>query len=108
MLTDLMGIRTLNSEFRNIDAATDVLTFPAWEGETLLAPPDGYLGDIAICIPRASEQAARFGHSLQRELMFLAVHGTLHLLGYDHMTPQDEKAMFARQDEILTDMGVTR
>lgn len=108
LLTDLAGIRALNAEYRSIDAATDVLTFPAWEGEALLAPPDGYLGDIAICVPRAEEQAGRFGHSLQREIMFLAVHGTLHLLGYDHMTPADETAMFTLQEEILNEMGITR
>ena len=107
-LTTPETIRLLNRDFRNVDAATDVLTFPAWEGEAVLSPPDGYLGDIAVCLQRAEEQAVRYGHSLSRELAFLAVHGTLHLLGYDHMEPDDEKKMFGRQDAILNEMGITR
>ena len=107
-LTTPEGIQSLNRDFRNVDAVTDVLTFPAWEGEALLAPPDGYLGDIAICLARAQEQAAAYGQSLRRELAFLAVHGTLHLLGYDHMEPVQERAMFERQDAILEEMGIAR
>ena len=108
LLTDESKIHSLNREYRDVDAVTDVLTFPAWEGEPLSAPPDGYLGDIAICIPRAMEQAETYGHSLQREIMFLTVHGALHLLGYDHMQAEDEKIMFAKQDKILMGLGVTR
>ena len=74
----------------------------------IACPPDGYLGDIAICLERAEEQAEEYGHSLERELAFLAVHGSLHLLGYDHMKPQDEQTMFAKQTEILNAMGITR
>ena len=85
----------------------DVLSFPALEGELLLAPP-GYLGDIAICYARAVEQAKEYGHSLERELAFLAVHGALHLMGYDHMTPDEENEMVRRQEEILNKMGVMR
>ena len=87
---------------------TDVLTFPAWEGDAILCPPDGYLGDIAICFERAKEQAEEYGHSLERELAFLSVHGALHLLGYDHMQPEDEKKMFSKQDEILNELGYHR
>ncbi len=101
-------IRDLNRTYRRIDAETDVLTFPAWEGEALLAPPDGYLGDVAICLARADEQAKRYGHSLRRELAFLAVHGALHLLGYDHMNEQDEAVMRQKQNEILNEMGICR
>ncbi len=100
-------IRTLNREFRNVDRVTDVLTFPAWEGEISLSA-DGYLGDIMICYDRAKEQAEEFGHSLRRELSFLAVHGVLHLLGYDHMTEADEKRMREKQTAILEGIGVTR
>ena len=107
-LTTPETIRLLNRDFRNVDAATDVLTFPAWEGEAVLSPPDGYLGDIAVCLARAKEQAISYGHSLRRELAFLAVHGVLHLLGYDHMAPDDERKMFSRQDAILNEMGITR
>jgi len=107
-VTDAEEIQRLNAGYRNIDRVTDVLTFPAWEGDAILCPPDGYLGDIAICFERAHEQALEYGHSLERELAFLAVHGALHLLGYDHMQPDDEKAMLARQDEILNELGYLR
>ncbi len=100
-------IRTLNRDFRHVDAVTDVLTFPAWEGEIPLAA-DGYLGDIMICYARAEEQAKEYGHSLLRELSFLAVHGVLHLLGYDHMTEPDERVMREKQTDILEGIGVTR
>ena len=100
-------IQTLNREFRHVDAVTDVLTFPAWEGEISLSA-DGYLGDIMICYDRAKEQAEQYGHSLLRELSFLAVHGCLHLLGYDHMTEADERVMREKQTAILNSMGVKR
>ncbi len=107
MLVDEQTIQTLNRDFRHVDAVTDVLTFPAWEGEGILTPPDGYLGDIAVCLPRAVRQAESYGHSLRRELTFLAVHGALHLLGYDHMTTAQETEMFSLQDTILNEMGIT-
>ncbi len=100
-------IQTLNREFRHVDAVTDVLTFPAWEGEDPLSA-DGYLGDIMICYERAKEQAKEYGHSLTRELSFLAVHGVLHLLGYDHMTEADERIMREKQTAVLESIGVTR
>jgi probable rRNA maturation factor len=108
LITDAEEIQTLNRNYRKTDRVTDVLTFPAWEGEAILCPKDEYLGDIAICYERAQEQAAEYGHSLERELAFLAVHGALHLLGYDHMTPVDEKKMFAKQREILCGLGLPR
>lgn len=108
LLTTEDEIQRLNRDFRQVDRVTDVLTFPAWEGEALLAPPDGYLGDVAICIARAEEQAEAYGHSLARELAFLTVHGALHLLGYDHMNETDETVMRQKQTEILTEMGLTR
>ena len=101
-------IRRLNRTYRHIDAETDVLTFPAWEGEALLAPPDGYLGDVAICLARANEQAQSYGHSLRRELAFLAVHGALHLLGFDHSNPAGEETMCKKQEQILTKLGYPR
>ena len=100
-------IQTLNRDFRHVDRVTDVLTFPAWEGEISLAA-DGYLGDIMICLERAEEQANEYGHSLERELSFLAVHGVLHLLGYDHMTEADETVMRSKQTAILNELGVRR
>lgn len=108
LITDAEEIQTLNRTYRNIDRVTDVLTFPAWEGDAILCPPDGYLGDIAICYERAVSQAKDYGHSLERELAFLAVHGALHLLGYDHMEPADERKMLQKQEEILTTMGLSR
>lgn len=108
LVTDAEEIQRLNAGYRNIDRVTDVLTFPAWEGDAILCPPDGYLGDIAICFERAEEQAREYGHSLERELAFLAVHGALHLLGYDHLQPDEEKAMLARQDDILNELGYLR
>lgn len=107
-IVDCEEIRSLNREFRHVDAVTDVLSFPSAEGETPLVPPDGYLGDIAICYARAADQAAAFGHTLLRELCFLAVHGALHLCGYDHMNPSDEARMCQRQDQIMQQLGVER
>ena len=101
-------IRTLNRDFRQVDAVTDVLTFPSAEGEAVLCPADKYLGDIMICYERACQQAQEYGHALSRELAFLAVHGTLHILGYDHMQPEEEAVMRQRQREILDEMGETR
>ena len=108
LITDAEEIQSLNRTYRKIDRVTDVLTFPAWEGEAILCPPDEYLGDIAICYERAVEQAEEYNHSLERELAFLAVHGSLHLMGYDHMTSEDEVAMFAKQEEVLVSLGLTR
>lgn len=100
-------IQTLNRMFRNVDRVTDVLTFPAWEGEDPQSV-DGYLGDIMICLKRADEQAKEYGHSIERELCFLTVHGVLHLLGYDHMTETEEIQMRTKQTQILERMGLTR
>ena len=101
-------IHRMNREYRGVDRPTDVLSFPAAEGDAFPAIPDAFLGDIAISLPRAEAQAEEYGHSLLRELSFLAVHGTLHLLGYDHMTDEDRAEMFARQNEILEKMRITR
>lgn len=108
LVTDAEEIQQLNAHYRKIDRVTDVLTFPAWEGDAILCPPDGYLGDIAICYERAAEQALDYGHSLDRELAFLAVHGALHLLGYDHMRPEEETVMFEKQNDILNRLGIKR
>jgi len=108
LITDAEEIQTLNRTYRAADRVTDVLTFPAWEGDAILCPPDGYLGDVAICYERAAEQAEEYGHSLERELAFLAVHGSLHLMGYDHMDPENERKMFQKQEQILQAMGLSR
>lgn len=112
-LVDNETIREINREYRNQDAVTDVISFALNEdGEDELqiigGAPEQLLGDIIISIPRASEQAESYGHSFERELAFLAVHGFLHLLGYDHMTEKEEKTMFAKQEDILQAYGLTR
>ncbi|RKD24007.1 rRNA maturation RNase YbeY [Ammoniphilus oxalaticus] len=86
-------IQQINQQFRQIDQPTDVLSFPLEE--------DDALGDIIISVKKAKEQAQAYQHSFEREIGFLAVHGFLHLLGYDHETEQEEQVMFARQEEIL-------
>ncbi len=107
LLTTEERIRVLNRDFRGIDRVTDVLTFPASDPGT--GPgPDGYTGDIAICVQRAYDQAEEYGHSPEREFAFLTVHGCLHLLGYDHMEPEEEKVMIARQKDILKEMEMER
>ena len=105
-------IHALNKEYRNVDRPTDVLSFP-------LGDENGFdvdnssnailLGDIVISVEKAILQAKEYGHSTEREIAFLTVHSMLHLLGYDHETSdQDEKDMFARQEEILSQLGITR
>lgn len=114
-------IRSLNAEFRNVDSVTDVLSFPTADvGKKVInlsefaldsIDPDTHrfhLGDVVICLDRAREQAQEYGHSLKRELCFLSLHGLLHLLGYDHVTPEDEAEMTALQKTILDAAGVKR
>lgn len=110
-LTDNETIHYLNKKHRGIDRPTDVLSFPLIDFNTEdINAIDGtiYLGDIIISIDKAKAQAEEYGHSLERELGFLTAHSTLHLLGYDHMTSEEEKVMFAKQDNILNSIGLTR
>lgn len=104
ILTDDDTIHACNRDYRSVDRPTDVLSFPADEGEDLLAPPDGFLGDIMISVPTAERQATELGHSLERELAFLTVHGMLHLLGYDHIEPDDESRMLTRQRALIAEI----
>lgn len=107
LVTDDDGICRMNKSFRNVDRPTDVLSFPCAEGEH--TPADGdFLGDIAISLERAHKQAQEYGHTLKRELTFLAVHGTLHLLGYDHEDEAAYAAMVSLQNRILKKMGIGR
>ncbi|MDD2208885.1 MAG: rRNA maturation RNase YbeY [Bacilli bacterium] len=100
-------IHQMNRDYRHIDRPTDVISFAFLDGEAnpleLLKDNKSpvCLGDIYISIEKARQQADEYGHPLKRELQFLFVHGLLHLLGFDHMTEEDEKIMFALQDEIL-------
>ena len=99
-------IQKINREYRKIDKVTDVISFALCDDKDIIQTDE--LGDIFICVDRATEQADEYGHSVTREMAFLAVHGYLHLCGYDHMTPEDEKIMFEKQDEILNKAGITR
>lgn len=115
-------IKQLNKQYRGVDTVTDVLSFPIIDNpkrQTLdydsfsldvINPQTGNLnlGDIVICLDRAIEQAENYGHSLKRELSFLALHGLLHLFGYDHMADEDEKQMFTLQEYILSKLNITR
>ncbi|GAA0441136.1 MAG: rRNA maturation RNase YbeY [Bacillota bacterium] len=106
-------IQEINRNYRQKNVPTDVISFAmqeAGEGEIDIIDEDLplLLGDIVISIDKAREQADEYNHSLERELGFLSVHGFLHLLGYDHMTKQDEKNMFAKQDLILGEFGIER
>lgn len=107
-------IRELNREHRNVDRVTDVLSFPLLENEELKSDLmqdetiQTELGDIVICKSRAVEQAKEYGHSLEREICFLALHGFLHVLGYDHIQKEDEMIMFPLQDKILNKAHMER
>ena len=118
-LVDDARIQELNRTYRDKDTSTDVLSFPMQDEDD----PEIYfdteeeaaelnrvdmLGDIIISVPTAQRQAEEYGHSLEREIAFLAVHGFLHLIGYDHMSEEEEKEMFGRQETILAEMGLTR
>ncbi len=116
--TDDAGIQKYNSEHRGIDRPTDVLSFPAigfdrgkGSAEFFDIDPETnmvFLGDVVISVPRAREQAEKFGHSFKREISFLSAHSFLHLLGYDHEKPKDEKEMNRLQEKILSDLGIVR
>ncbi len=104
--TDNEGIRVINAEHRNIDAPTDVLSFPqidfAVDGLDPAENDEKVLGDIVLSVERVAEQAAELSHSFEHEAAFLTVHSMLHLLGYDHVTNEaDEKEMIARQKIII-------
>ncbi|HNC08247.1 MAG TPA: rRNA maturation RNase YbeY [Anaerolineales bacterium] len=106
VLTDDRQLHELNLDYLNVDAPTDVLSFPASE----LDPETGslYLGDIAISMPRAAQQAEAGGHSVEAEAQLLVVHGTLHLLGYDHSTDEEKAVMWAEQAKVLERLGLSR
>lgn len=101
-------IQRINKEYRNKDSVTDVITFALNDSLDDIHLNDYELGDIFICLQRAFEQAQDYGHSVAREVGFLAVHGYLHLCGYDHLTEEDEKIMFAKQEEILEQANLRR
>jgi probable rRNA maturation factor len=99
IFVDKDEIQRINREFRQIDRVTDVISFALCDDKDIIQTDE--LGDIFICLDRAFEQASEYCHSVEREVAFLAVHGYLHLCGFDHMTKEDEEVMFKKQDEIL-------
>ncbi len=96
----------MNFKYRNVDRTTDVLSFALNDVEDEFDCSVNLLGDIFISIPKMKSQAVEYKHSEKRELSFLCVHGLLHLLGYDHMSPEDEKIMFGLQKEVLDCAGI--
>lgn len=123
LLTDDTAIHSMNKEFRGVDRATDVLSFPMVDyaepgnfdgldemSESYFDPDSGelLLGDIVISVERAYAQAEEYGHSLKREMAFLTAHSMLHLFGYDHMEDDERAEMERMQEEILASLGITR
>ncbi|MBQ7323448.1 MAG: rRNA maturation RNase YbeY [Clostridia bacterium] len=120
VFVDEEEIRRLNRELRKTDKVTDVLSFPSLEdikGEALYAEDFPYeideegnlmIGSIAVCVKRAEEQAEEYGHSFERELHYLLVHGIMHCLGYDHMTDEEKAEMREKEEYILNKLGITR
>lgn len=109
VLVDDERIHEINREYRHIDRSTDVISFAMEDNDQFYV--EGMprtLGDIFISVDHAKKQAEEYGHSLRREMCFLFTHGILHLLGYDHMTDEQEKEMFGLQDKILGDLSIER
>lgn len=108
ILVDNEKIHEINKTYRGIDRPTDVISFALEDEKDFVYQDFRLLGDIYISLDKTKEQAVLYGHSFLRELSFLAVHGLLHLLGYDHMEKEMEKQMFSLQEEILNEYGITR
>ena len=109
IIVDNNYIHELNKNYRHIDRETDVITFALEDEDTVIIPDEErILGDVYISLDKSMAQADEYGHSFLREICFLAVHGFYHLLGYDHMTEDDEKVMFTKQEEVLNSYGITR
>lgn len=122
-ITDDISIQEINKEFRDIDNSTDVLSFPMnnfnipgdfsdleEDVEAVFDPDSGelVLGDIVISLDHVLDQAQKYGHSILREISFLIAHSVLHLIGYDHMTKEEEVIMFEKQEIILNSLGINR
>lgn len=100
-------IKKLNKEYRNIDEETDVLSFPIEEDFSFMEGPK-LLGDIIISVEKAIEQSKEYDHSFQREMLYLTVHSTFHLLGYDHMEDSEKKIMRKKEEEIMNILNINR
>lgn len=108
ILVDDPYIHKINLEYRGIDRPTDVITFALEDEKEVQAQDIRVLGDIYISVDRVVAQAKEYGHSRKRELFFLVTHGIYHLLGYDHMTKEEERVMFEKQEKVLDAYGITR
>lgn len=108
IIVDNEYIHKLNREYRKIDRPTDVITFALEDNEEIDLDNLRLLGDIYISLDKAKEQSIEYGHSFKREICFLAVHGFLHLLGYDHMVKEEEEIMFGKQELILNETGIKK
>ena len=109
LFVDNDAIREMNREYRDKDSATDVLSFPMYEADEEIDDEEEILfGDIVISLERAEEQRQEYGHSLEREVMYLLVHGLLHLAGYDHMEEEERAEMEAHQRAIMEKVGIPR
>ena len=108
IIVDNETIHSINKEYRGVDRPTDVISFALEDDTSFVQTEYRILCDIYISIDKAKEQADAYGHSLKREISFLTVHGLLHLLGYDHMTEEEEKEMFGLQELILDGYGIKR
>lgn len=106
IFVDENEIKRINNEFRHIDKVTDVISFALIDDNEIVQTDE--LGDVFICVEKALSQAEEYGHSARREFAFLAVHGYLHLCGYDHQTKEEEKVMFDLQDKILEGANIKR
>ena len=111
ILTTPENIRVTNKTYRNIDKETDVLSFPMFEKDEIQALKGEYpeaLGDIMISIARVKEQAEEYGHSFERELSYMVVHGFYHLMGYDHIEEEDKKEMRKKEENVLSILDIRR
>jgi len=108
IIVDNEKIHEINKEYRNVDRETDVISFAMEDNMDIEYEDFRLLGDIYISIDKCYQQALEYGHSNVREICFLATHGVLHLLGYDHMEEDDEKEMFSLQDELLDGFDIKR
>lgn len=102
------SIHKINKEYRGVDRPTDVITFALEDDKSITTPQVRVLGDVYISYDKVISQANEYGHSTKREICFLAVHGLLHLLGYDHMNKEDEEKMFGLQKELLNSYGIKK
>ena len=108
ILVDNNYIHNLNKTYRNKDSVTDVITFALEDNKDIKFEDFRLLGDIYISLEKAESQSIEYGHSFKREICFLAVHGFLHLLGYDHMVLEEEKIMFGKQEDILNESNIKK